>query len=234
MKKNHILLTILFLGLLILSAPVMAQDASSSSKAKEDSAIEEQQIKQLKDKIATKVAEINEKNNRAISGIITSIKDKSIVFKNDENSYEGKTDETITKYFRISGNKKTELKFADLKKGDYILVNGLVNDSKIDANFIYVDESYLVKTGKVSEVNSDNYYLKVVTNEKENYTLDIESYTKRQMLNIKTLQLETIGFSKIKEGDTIHFVIKAGTDTAEKNRFSAQKILIIPQEFFIK
>lgn len=231
MKKN-ILLSIL-ICLFLLNYKVIAEEASSSSEP-ETSVIEEQQIKELKDKIATKVAEINEKNNRAIAGYITNIKDKTIKVKNDEDEYEVNTDDTITKFFKISGNRESEIKLQTLEEGDYILINGLINDKKIDANFIYTDESYLVKSGKVSEVNLDDYYIKIVTNEKENYTLDIESYTKRQMLNIKNLELEAVGFSKIKEGDTIHFVVKAGADETEKNRFSAQKILIIPQEFFIK
>jgi len=232
-KKYLVLIAILIINVSIANRLTIAQEVSPSPTI-EVSAVEEQQIKDLKEKIATKVAEINEKNTKAISGYITNIKDKIINIKNDDGDYEVKTDETITKYFQISGNRKNEIKLQNLKKGNYIIANGLINDKKIDTNFIYVDEAYSVKSGKVSEINSDDYYIKVVTLEKENYILDIESYTKKQMLNIKTLQLETIGFSKVKEGDTIHFVIKKTSEKNENNRFSAQKILIIPQEFFIK
>ncbi|EKE14431.1 MAG: hypothetical protein ACD_12C00509G0001 [uncultured bacterium] len=53
------------------------------------------------------------------------------------------------------------------------------------------------------------------------------------MINIKTLLKETIGFSKLKEGDTVHFVVKK-TGTEKNNEYSAYKILVIPQEYFIK
>jgi hypothetical protein len=46
--------------------------------------------------------------------------------------------------------------------------------------------------------------------------------------------MEKSGFSKIKEGDTVHFVVKKTGEEKELNRYSAQKILVIPQEFFIK
>jgi len=232
-KKYLILIAILIINVSVVNRLAIAQETSPSPTV-EVSTVEEQQIKDLKEKIATKVAEINEKNTKAISGYITNIKDKIINIKNDDGDYEVKTDETITKYFQISGSRTSEIKLQTLKKGNYIIANGLVNDKKIDANFIYIDEAYSVKSGKVSEINNDDYYIKTVTLEKETYILDIESYTKKQMLNIKTLQLETIGFSKIKEGDTIHFVIKKTSEKNENNRFSAQKILIIPQEFFIK
>ena len=45
--------------------------------------------------------------------------------------------------------------------------------------------------------------------------------------------MERIGFSKIKEGDSVHFVFKISGDE-KNNEYSADKILVIPQEYFIK
>jgi len=104
----------------------------------------------------------------------------------------------------------------------------------ITANEIYVDEKYLAKVGRVTEIDSVNYTLKLMTPEKENYNLDIESSTKQSILNIKTLDVEKSGFSKIKEGDMIHFVVKKTAYEQKDNSYSAIKILTIPQEFFIK
>ena len=57
--------------------------------------------------------------------------------------------------------------------------------------------------------------------------------TTQQLMDIKTLELSKVGFSKYKEGDTIHFVFKkiAG---AKENRYTALKVVIIPQEYFQK
>ena len=104
--------------------------------------------------------------------------------------------------------------------------------SKI-ASSIFVDESYIVESGKITEVNKDSYSVKVMNSAKEIFTLDVEFYTKQLILNIKTLELERTGFSKIKEGDYAHFVVKRGININD-NKYSVQKILIIPQEYFIK
>jgi len=196
--------------------------------------VEEKQLQQLKDKIATKVAQLREKNNKAIAGIVTEIKDNSIKLKTDDADIDVKLDDTITKYYQINGSQRKEIKFQDIDKGQYVIISGVVGDRRVDANSIYIDEQYLVRSGKITEVNKDDYYLTVNTVDKDNYTLDIETFTKKQILNIKTLELETVSFSKIKEGDTIHFVVKAINEEKEANRYPAIKILIIPQEYFIK
>lgn len=196
---------------------------------------EEKEIHALKEKIATKVAQLRKQNNKAISGKIQEIKDNTfkIITQQDE-EFEIKIDSALTKFFDITTGVKKEIKLAAVEKGDYIVVTGMINGKIVDANFIYLDQPYLLGWGKVAEINKASYYLLVTTPEKENYTLDIETYTKEQILNIKTLEVEKAGFSKIKEGDTIHFVVKGDFKEAEPNRYSAQKILIIPQEYFLK
>ncbi len=140
----------------------------------------------------------------------------------------------MTKFFQVIGATKKEIKQSQIEKGDYIIVTGPVVDKTINANFVYMDDKYLVKNGKITEVDKEAYSIKITTAEKDNFTLDVETSTKQQILNIKTLEVETVGFSKIKEGDTIHFVVIKTGQEKEVNRFPAEKILIIPQEYFIK
>lgn len=211
-----------------LLSNVSAQTATPSS------AIEERQIQQLKEKIATKVAELREKSNRAVSGSVAEVVSNTIKLKTeDDGEYFVKLDETLTKYYQIAGNQKKEIKESDIRKDSYIVVSGIINDKKIDANFIYIDQPYIVASGKIIEVNKSEFYVKVMTSDKDTILLDIEDYTKQKIVNIKTLAIESTGFSKIKEGDMIHFVIKKIGDEKD-SRYSAQKILIIPQEYFMK
>jgi len=70
-------------------------------------------------------------------------------------------------------------------KEDYIIVTGEINDKEVLANFMYIDESYLIDLGNITEINNNDYNIKILTTAKENYTLDIESYTKQLMLNLK-------------------------------------------------
>lgn len=205
----------------------MAKDASPSA------AITQTEIQDLKEKIATKVAELRKKNQKALAGTITSIKDKSIFIKNNEDAeYEVKVDEALTKVYLI-GTTKKEMKSTDLKKGSYIIATGPILDKTIDANYIYQDEQFTVLSGKITEINKDDFSIKVLTTDKDTYTLDIENSTNQQMMDIKTLELDKVGFSKLKEGDTIHFVIKK-TGIEKENRYTATKIVIVPQEYFQK
>jgi len=239
MKKT--IVPFIFVTIVLLSLTKIAKGQTPTAVSTDEaqvsspSAIDEEEINTLKVKIATKVAELREKNNKAVGGSVTTVSTGALKIKgSDESNYEIKIDDALTKAYQIVNNQKKEIKIQDIKKGDYIIVTGDLNEKTITANFIYVDELYIVNSGSVSEVNKEDYYIKVLTGDKETFTLDIETFTKQQMLNIKTLKPEVVGFSKVKEGDRLHFVVKRTGTEREVNRFAAQKIFIIPQEYFIK
>jgi len=241
-EKSKVFLICLFfiLGVLPLFT-IYAQTVSTASPTvvNPTKSQEDLEIQSLKEKVATKVAELRGKNNKAVSGTVQELitpekltKLKVKTWRNED--FEVKIDPDLTKFYQIAGGLKKEIKSNMIKKNTYIIATGVIKDKEIEANFVYLDELFFVASGKVTEVNRPEFFLRVITADKENYTLDIETFTKQQMLNIKTLSAENVGFSKIKEGDTIHFVLKKISQPIEPNRFAAQKILIIPQEYFIK
>ena len=218
---------------------VPTKTATDSSETKEKVSDldkqEEKKIEDLKDRIETKVSEKRKENNKAIAGIVEKKDKDSLTIKSsDEEEYNIIIDEALTKYFQINKDNKQEIDFENIEKEDYIIVTGEINDKEVLANFMYIDESYLIDLGNITEINNNDYNIKILTTAKENYTLDIESYTKQLMLNLKSLEFEKMGFSKIKEGDTIHFVVKQSGQKQEDNRYSAVRILIIPQEYFMQ
>ena len=94
----------------------------------------------------------------------------------------------------------------------------------------YKQAHYLVLQGQITSVDKDAFTVSILTQAKDQYTLDIETSTKQSLLNTKDLSLSKAGFSKYKVGDTIHTVIlkpKEGTEKA-----TAIRIVIVPQEFF--
>lgn len=216
----------------LCATPVLALEASSSASSAID-----KNAKQLIEKLATKVEETRKKDQKAYVGLITKIEDSTMVVSSvsgaDEKKYSIKIDDTLTSIFRIVGTTKKELKKSDLKTGDYVIVTGQMLNDTLEASEIYIDEQFLVKTAKITEISKSDYYLKVITYDKDEYTLDIQSSTRQFMLNAKTKEIESSGFSKIKEGDSIHFVVsktKPGPGK-EKNRYDAVRILLVPQEF---
>lgn len=236
---NKIISSIALTAVLVSGTTVygqtMQKDASPSAntEASPSAEVTKTEITDLKEKIATKVAELRKKNQKAIAGRITAIKGSTITIKTaDDTEYEIKVDSDLTKAYLI-GTTKKDIKVSDLKVGLYIITTGPILDKTVDANYIYQDESFTVLSGKITEINKDDFSIKVLTTDKDTYTLDIENSTNQTLMDIKTLALDKIGFSKLKEGDTIHFVIKK-TGTETEKRFTAIKLVIIPQEYFQK
>lgn len=190
-------------------------------------------LQKLKEKVASKISE-RMKNTKAVSGSVTKVGDKSLIIQTDSDTLEIKLDDALTNYYQISGTTTKELKKSNIEKDDYIIATGPQFDKAINANVIYVDTKYVVTSGRVTVVNKDDFSLGVVTEDKENYTLDVQTATLQQIIDIKTLELSKIGFSKYKEGDTIHFIIKKPNGLTAVARFDAERILIIPQEYFLK
>lgn len=236
--KVKIILILLFIQFFFGMNLVVAQSnqtGASASPTIKSTKIAEDEIKNFKDKIASKVAELTKEDQKAISGYVTKLAENQLSIKTDDNQiFQIKIDDILTKIYRISNNQKNEIKLSKIKKDDYLVVNGPTSETTVSANYIFVDEQYLVDVGKITEVDKENYSLKIITSDKETISLDIETLTKQTILDIKTLELNRIGFSKIKEGDTIHFVVRKSLPNIDKTNFSAIKILIIPQEYFIK
>lgn len=228
MLKKIILAVLLTIFFVNLSVHAQTNDATSSSS-------QDKEVQELKEKLASKVAELQKKEQKAVAGRITENKNNKLTITTSDNTtYAIKLDDIITKIYAISTGEKKEVKVGDLKKGDYIIASGPISDKLVTANYVYKDEQFLLGSGKITEVNSSNFFLKVLTPEKETVTLDIETSTKKLLVDVKALTTETVGFTKIKEGDTVHYVVKRTGSEREKNRYSATKILIIPQEYFQK
>lgn len=191
-------------------------------------------VQQLKDKIATKVAELRKESKTVLSGNVTTNDSTTITIEGQD----GKThkityDETVTKLQSVIKKTPLDIKITDVKKGDYIIAAGLQIEDTLTATVIYVDQQYLVLSGKVSDVNKTDFEITIVTSDKDTLILDIESATKQSILNSKSSEIERSGFSKIHIGDTIHFAIIKPKDSNTTNSM-AQRLLIIPQEYFVK
>lgn len=230
----------MILGLiLVINTQVYSQTKVATAELKTATApataSELEAVQDLKEKVASKVAELRHNNERAVAGEISAIEDSGLTtVADDGRQYTVTLDEDLTKYYSLEKGTEKEIQKSDLKVGKYLIASGVINDKTIAANVVYLDVQYLVASGKVTEINNSDYYIKVTTLEKDNLTIDIETNTKINLLNIKTLEIERGGFSKIKEGDTVHFVYQKSGSNQEKNRFSALRILVIPQEYFMK
>lgn len=246
-KYNGKWLITLWMAFFVLSMPmfVLAQDngdreASGEVKAAEDTnsnddvaTTESKAIEELKEKVESKVSELTKSGNTTYSGFVQSLEDDILTLTTESGTVDVELDPELTTFYQIQSNSSSEIDQEDIAEDDYVLVSGPKIGDSITGNAVYKDTSYLVRSGKIIEVNSDTYYIRVQTLEKDIYTIDIENSSKQQLLDIKTLSLEAAGFSKLKEGDNIHVVMRDEADTTD-NRYTAVTTIIIPQEYFIK
>ncbi len=149
----------------------------------------------------------------------------------EEEEFEIRIDADLTKLYQISGTTTKEITFDSLKKDSYVIVTGVINDKTVDANSILSTNISSLVRGKVGEVKVEDFFLKVLTNDKETYTLDIETFTKQQIVNIKTLVLERM-VSQDKGRRHDHFVVKKTGLEQEHNRFRCSEIFNHPPSFF--
>jgi hypothetical protein len=240
--KRIVFLTILIIGLTGQAFAVTSTTSSAkmtlspipTTAQSTSSSIIDKSIELLKQRIATSVAKIEKNISKLNVGYITKIDKAGIVIKTKDNkSFNVNIDNTITKIYTLSGVTKKEIKFDTLALNDYVIISGPPLENSITANNIYVDEDYVVTSGKVTEVDNANFTVKVFTVDKDDYTLNIENSTKQMLLDIRTNLINATGFSKIKVGDTVHFVAKKPTDLKNLT-VTPLRMLIIPQEYFMK
>lgn len=213
----------------LLSVSVFAQSPTDSTSSDLDA------VDKLKEKVAEKVEELKDKNEKAAAGQLIDMSEQTWTLKSPTHTdIDIDIDGTLTDFFEISGTKIKELKREDIKKNDYVFVTGPEIGDAVTANAAYREQPYMVLSGKMSQANADDFTIHVVTVDKTNYIFDIERATKQQMLDIKSLDTSTIGFSKLKEGDSVHVVVKANPADPKQTRFSAVKVLVIPNEYFLQ
>ena len=213
----------------IIAVPVFSQSPTSTPSG---SLTEE--VDKLKEKVAEKVEQLKE-TDKAVAGIVAELdKNEWTLTDADGKKVSISIDDTLTDFFDIAGTKTTDLKQDDIEKGDYVFVTGPEIGDSITANAVYRDQQYMVISGKITNVTSEDFTIHVLTVDKTDYILDIESKTSQKMLNIKTLETEKIGFSKLKEGDSVHVVVKGNPENTSQSRYTAQRLLVIPNEYFLQ
>lgn len=218
----------------ITSSAKMVLSPEPTSTQSTKSSIIDKSIELLKQRIATSVAKIEKSVSKLNIGHISKIDKAGIEIKaKDGKLFKVIIDNTITKVYLLSGITKKEVKSDTLALNDYVIISGPPLENSITANNIYIDEEFIVSSGKITEIDNSEFTIKVITVDKDNYTLNIENSTRQLMLDVRTNAMNTTGFSKIKVGDTIHFVAKKPLDNKTLT-ITPQKILIIPQEYFMK
>lgn len=183
------------------------------------------QIEDLKNRLATKAAELKQLERRGMDG---TVKSKTITTLTMETAVKDVKIELTDdiKIFEMIKGKRTTLSIDDVTPDDRITVFGEY-DTTIDilkAKVIVIQNGTVPTQieGTIGEVNKPDYSFTVLTGDQKTYTIDFETTTKTNLWSSDGTLVKG-GFSKIVAGN---IVVITGTPVPKKtDRISAARIL---------
>ncbi|GEM_PF-533931 len=218
-------LGIILVGFLY-TVPIYAAIATPSaqpSKEASDSA-RKKQIENLKDRLATKVAELRQIQKRAIFGTVKDISIATLTIETKTKNIKIERNDDI-QVFQVLKGKRTKLSTEDIDKGDFVVIFGDY-DATLDilkAKIIFIQPVPLTRVwGKIKDINTKDFTVTITTKDQQDIVIDIEKSTKVSAWS-KNQGIGKSGFSKITKGDTLH--ILGSIVPKKENRISADRIL---------
>lgn len=204
-----------------VSAATPAASPSASSTPTPTS-----QIDDLKERLATKVAELRQTQKKAVYGTVKAVSVSTFTIETKTNDLKIELTDDI-KVFQLIKGKRTELTTEDLEKDDIVTVFGDY-DTGLDllkAKVVVIQAKPLLRTsGTVTAIDRDEFTVTVLAADGQTYTVDIEKTTQALAFS-QEKGLVKGGFSKLETGRTIHVV---GTAVPkEERRISAARLIDI-------
>lgn len=186
-----------------------------------------EQISELKDRIASRVAQLNLVEKRGVIGIATEASGTKIVIKDLQNETRLIDVDELTKFSSPSA-KSTGFGISDIEKGTKISVLGLYNkqSKRILARFVTVITLPQFISGQIIDVNKKDFTITVLSEDQKSTTIDIENVTKTSLYT-KDADVTKAGFSKIAVGNRVHVV--GFTNKKDSSRLTATRILLLPE-----
>lgn len=203
------------------SADLKPATASASSS---DIIDKLKKIELLKEKIATKVSELRNKERSVLSGSIKQINKNTITVATAKGDSEMTLLEDSVIYSATDGG-KMEPSGRKLKTGDLITAFGYNNQSisAFEVKYVYIIRMIKRNVGKIMDIDKSNYTV-TLKETQLNTLVDIETYTKI-FIYTKGKGLLKAGFSKLKVGD---LAFATGIQNSkDENRISATRINVI-------
>ncbi len=227
---KRIVLLMVTLGALTVTGRIMAAPATPSATPTDATA---KQINDLKDRLATRVAQLRQVQRRAIFGTVKSVSVSTITVSTATKDIKIELiDEVKVIQYLNPGptgvkGQRTKLTTNDIAKGDQVVVFGDY-DATVDilkSNVIIIQNTIPKRTaGTVSAIDKTEFTITVNAIDGQSYIVDIETTTKTFVWDA-TGGVQKGKFGKLTVGDVV-FVV--GPTPAKKgNRFSAERILDI-------
>lgn len=224
---KRLLFIILMILCLFVSVPriTSAQTATpTKTDETEDNGLTEQ-INDLKDKIASRVAQLKLVDKRGVIGTVTDVKDTQITLIDPQQKKRIIDIDEITKF--SSPSAKSTFGISDITVGSEISVIGLYNKQsrRILGRFVESTTKPTFITGIITEINDDDFAVSILDSNEKTTIVDIEKLTKTNKYT-KEDEIVKSGFSQLSVGDR---VVVTGYPSDEENRLTGIRILQLPE-----
>ncbi len=220
---------LLFLLLTILLLPKVSWAATTPTPIKSGPTPTgnqiEQQINNLKDRIASRVAQLNLVEKKGFIGSVTDISETQITIQDLQGNTRIIDVDELTKF--SSPSAKSSFGISDIAKGTTIGVIGLYNkDSRrLLARFVDVVQLPQIFSGGIVGIDKDNFTFTMATEKSQSVNIDIESITKTTSYT-KTDGSVKAGFSKLAIGQRV--LVIGFPDARNKNLTIASRVIVFP------
>lgn len=206
MKKISIFCTILFF--ISINVPAVSAQIKTTTKATASASAGKEgledtlndQVNKLKDKIASRVSELNLVEKRGIIGTVTEVSTTKITVTDPEGNTRFIDVDEITKF--TSGTSLGTFDISDITKGTKIAAIGLYNkqSKRLLARFIQLTVDPLYVQGTIASVDKKNFQVTLATLDQKQVLVDIVTTTKILSYD-KDAGLTKAGFSSLQVGD---------------------------------
>lgn len=231
MKRVLLILAVSYFMLAVPSFAAKAASPTPEATGSSQTLGEErrEQIKELRERVATRVAELRAQTKKGWMGTIKSISGKNLTLTTKQQGDKIILTNDETSFFRSGAGAKKTIKFTDLAVGQEVAAFGQVdqNTGQMTAKLIIAKVLPLNINGKVMAVDVSGGTITVQTPKNGSYIVDIETTTKIMVWE-KGKGLVKFGLSKIKVNDRVHVNGIVPTKAGGANRITANRILVLP------
>lgn len=219
----------------IIYSPVSAQtpgteDLSPTVKQEENSLQKDVQdkIDDLKERLATRVAEIRAKSKRAFHGTIVDKDETAFSLQNNEVKTTIVVDEQTT-IVQITSAGRNAISASALEAGKKITAFGILDlDQKtLLAKRVILREAPLMLYGTAREIDQNKGTIAMADAGGEKYLLDYEIRTKCVIWDSEEKKLSSCGLSKISQAD---FIFARVQENKDEEIYTVLRILILHGE----
>ncbi|SRR5258706_9473095 len=217
-KVIYFLIALLFISQVPPASAITSTPVPSISDS-------QNQIDNLKDRIASRVAQLNLVEKRGVIGKVSDASETQITLSDSDGNIKYIDVDEITKF--TSPFVKGNFGISDITKGTTIGVLGLYNKEsrRILGRFVDVLNLPVVISGGISDIDKPNFNAYMINLAGDTVLIDVEAPTKTYVYAPGT-GLTRVGFSKITKGERVTVI--GFFDKKDSKKLVASRILLFP------